>query len=410
MPGAIDRKVVAGTALQAGGRLVTAAIAFGTVVLLADRLPRDAFGRFGATLALLSILDALVDFGSLSAAVRRVAHEPSAARAVVRAATRFRVVMAAIAAIALAAWAVLRDHPQAALVAIAGLGFFTHAAGMGVAVLHADIDYRRSEGFRVLGSALGFAGILALVMFGVRDAGSTVLAFCAGSAIANLALAASVRADLPPLGAGVATRSFVAEAVTLGAGAVVRQTYYSLNPLLADALAGPDEAARFLPAYRISGFAILVSVYASAAALPALARLRREDRGDLARFVRRWTLGLFAIGVSIALVLALASRPLIAWIFPKYADSAAVLAPMCITIAAIHVGGFALTRLVAGGRSGAVLVVSFVGLAANLATNFLLTPSLGAIGAAWASVATELTVAAGALVAIRVALRDEPLL
>jgi O-antigen/teichoic acid export membrane protein len=69
---------------------------------------------------------------------------------------------------------------------------------------------------------------------------------------------------------------------------------------------------------------------------------------------------------------------------------------MCLTSFVIHLGGFALVRLVAAGRDKLVLWISLAGLAVNLTMNALLTPRLGAEGAAWASLATEGAVMLGA--------------
>lgn len=397
----LDRRVVVGTAMQAGARVATALLAFVIVAWLARVLDRDAFGRYGATLALFQVLDALVDSGSLAAVVRRVSSRRETARAAVAAAVQFRLVTATAAVAVTAAAAFLLDDPQPGLVTLAGCMFFSHAVGVGVAALHADIDFARSEGYRVLAAVLGLAATAALVVGGARDAGSMLLAVCVTGALSNVLLARSVRRELPAESAPIDRGAFFREAITLGLGGVIRQGYYSMNPILTRALAGDDEAARFIPAYRLSGFAILISVYAGAAAMPALVRLRLGDPAAHRAFVRRWTLGLAALGAAAGLGLFVLRRPILRLLFGEgYGDTAAVLAPMCITTAAIHVGGFAVIRLVADGRGKTALAISAAGLAANLAANLTLTPRYGAVGAAWASVATEAVVAAGALAAL----------
>ncbi|MFN0206610.1 MAG: polysaccharide biosynthesis C-terminal domain-containing protein, partial [Planctomycetota bacterium] len=191
------------------------------------------------------------------------------------------------------------------------------------------------------------------------------------------------------------------ESIALGLGGVVRQTYYSLNPILARALAGDLAGARFAPAYRITGLSILVSVYFGAAALPAMVRLYHSNRRELNRFTLRWSILLFMIGSAFAGFLFIFREQIIVTLFgADYADSASVLGPMCITTIMIHVGGIVLVRLVAEGRDHAALFVSIAGLAANVIVNIILTPRWGAEGAAWASVATETVVALGACAAL----------
>lgn len=408
-----DFRVVVGTSLQAGARLATAFIALATVALLARTLDREAFGRYSATIALFQVLDVLVDGGSLQAAVRMVAKNPRCARAAVKAAVRFRLATAALAIViaTILAWA-LRD-PQVPWVTLASFAFFTHAAGVGVAVLHADIDYKQSESLRIVGSLIGLLATVYLVGIGARDAGSMLVAVYAGASLSNLMLAASVKSDIPPDGDAIDTKTFWRASVALGLGGVIRQAYYSANPILARALAGDLAGGRFAPAYRLSGFSILFSVYFGAAALPALVHLYHSDRLQFDRFVKKWSITLALLGATIAGAMYLFREELITTLFgAEYKDSAKVLQPMCLTTVIIYIGGFALTRLIAQGGDGAAIIISFAGLFVNLMTNLSLTSSFGAEGAAWASVAAEATVAAGAFVGLylfqkRAALRSK---
>ena len=401
MAGGHDSRVVLGTALQAAARFATAFLAFLIVALLARVLDKDAFGRYSATIALFQVLDVLVDCGSLQAAVRLVARDPATAGAAVRAAVRFRLATATIALLVSTGLAWAQGDPQVLWVAAASLAFFTHAAGMGVAVLHADIDYSRSESLRIVGSLLGLLATVGLVAFGFRDAGSMLVAIYAASAAANLLLAFSVRSDVPAVERPIDGRDFRREAVSLGIGGVIRQAYYSANPVLARGIGGDLAGARFAPAYRLTGFSILFSVYFGAASLPALVRLRAEDPAAYRRFARRWTALLAILGIGIGASMYALRRPLLRILFgEEYVDTESVLAPMCLTAAIIYIGGFALTRLIAAGRDRVAMAISGAGLAVNLITNFILIPRYGAEGAAWTSVVTESTVAAGAYAAL----------
>lgn len=393
-----DVRVLFGTGLQAAARLVTAFVALAVVALLARVLDKEAFGRYGATIALFQVLDVWVDGGSLQAAVRAASRNPGDTGAAVAAAARYRLRMAAIACLTAVGLAWAQDDPQIPCVAIASLSFFTHAAGVGVAALHAGIDFSRSEALRVVGSVLGLLATVVLVGFGFRDAGSMLIAAYAGAGVSNLLLAFSLRGQVPKPAGPFDDRAFQGQALSLGLGGVIRQAYYSANPILARALAGDLQGARFAPAYRLTGFSILISVYAGAAALPALVRLRGGDPRALRRFVNRWTFGLAAAGAAVAAALYAFRRPILTALFgEEYADTESVLAPMCLTSFVIHLGGFAVVRLVAEGRDRLVLGVSAAGLVVNILTNSILTPRMGAEGAAWASLATEATVLGGAV-------------
>ncbi|MBI3820668.1 MAG: polysaccharide biosynthesis C-terminal domain-containing protein [Planctomycetes bacterium] len=396
--GRFDARVLAGTGLQAAARLATALLALITVALLARTLEKDAFGRYSATIALFQVLDVLVDCGSLQAAVRFVAKNSACARSAVRSAVRFRIFTAGISVVIATLLAIILKDPQVGFITLAALAFFTHAAGVGVAVLHADIDYKQSESLRIAGSLMGLLATVLLVGLGARDAGSMLIAIYAGASVSNLLLAFSVKSNIPAGEVPVRGSTFWRESVSLGMGGVVRQAYYSANPVLARALGGDIAGARFAPAYRLTGFSILFSVYFGSSALPALVRLFHTDRDAWTRFVRRWTLVLITTGAAIGGGMFIFRERILILLFgEEYADSASVLAPMCITTVVIYLGGFALTQLIAQGRDRAALWISVAGLVVNIITNILLTPRMGAEGAAWASVTTETAVAAGAL-------------
>ncbi|MBL8693456.1 MAG: polysaccharide biosynthesis C-terminal domain-containing protein [Planctomycetes bacterium] len=398
-----DRRVVRGTALLVAARVATAICALAIMKILAVHIDKEAFGRYGSTIALYQIFDVFVDFGSLSAAVRGVAQRPETGRAHVRAAVQFRLVTAAIAVVVSTATALALGDPQVALVALASLTFFAHAAGVHVAVLHADINFLRSEVYRVFGSAAALVLTWLLIVAGYRDAGTMLVAAMGGPAIANLLLAFSVRGTVPLGDMPIHRPSFFVQSLTLGLGAVVRQAYYSLNPLLTRTLAGDLAASKFIPAYRLTGFSILIAVYFGSAVMPALVKLHEENPEEKKRFTRRWTLRLAAIGVAVGLAMYFSREWLLVLAFDEsYRSSERVLAPMCITSAVIYVGGFLITQLIAEGRMQATVWASLAGLFANLFMNFTLTPEYGAVGAAWASVVTEVTVAGAAWIALHV--------
>jgi len=84
-----------------------------------------------------------------------------------------------------------------------------------------------------------------------------------------------------------------------------------------------------------------------------------------------------------------------------YARSAPVLGVLLLAVPLVHAASVLLTAALAGGRLLEALLLSLAGLAAAVLFGLALIPGGGAAGAAWAAVATEALVLAGAAWLVR---------
>jgi len=123
--------------------------------------------------------------------------------------------------------------------------------------------------------------------------------------------------------------------------------------------------------------------------LPRLSSAR--DATETATVTRRALVWVTAGGVAVSGLVALLARPLLVVLFgPRFAGAAPALVVLALATAVIAPAGVLGTTLVALGRLRPLGLQVAVSLTINLAVILLLVPSLGAIGAATATLACEL--------------------
>ena len=192
---------------------------------------------------------------------------------------------------------------------------------------------------------------------------------------------------------------FLRESGALGAGALLRQTYFHLDSFFLRAVGGPPSVARFNAALRLLSLACMVPGYACAAALPALAKASPEERSGLERRLAGSLAFLAAAGAPFVLLLA---RSLLRAIYGETGTDS--VAPLRVLVAAglfAFPGNLFVTSLIARGRAGALLGISAAALVLRAVLDAVLVPALAEQGAAVTAAVTEAFVLGAAALARR---------
>ena len=272
----------------------------------------------------------------------------------------------------------------------ASLGLAAHLLAPATLPLHRELRFRVIAFARGTGAWLTALAVIALAAAPCRSPGPYLCAFALGS-VANALIAwrAAPRVEPTSPPRSIDLRAYLAEAFALGAAALARTAYFWIDALLVRELAGETEAGGYNAAYRLFNLALLVATYAGASAMPLFAAAREEQRAELARLGRALACG----GLALALLVAALAEPLLELPFgAEFAPAAPALRALAVAIAAIHVSSWTLTRLTAEGRSRWIAALSFLALGLNLGLDLWWIPSHGALGAAWATSATEVAV------------------
>jgi O-antigen/teichoic acid export membrane protein len=395
----ILRRVWKSTGLLVLGRLWGSACTLTILFVLAHHLEPAGFGRFTFYLAAFALLDSLTDLGTGSLAVQRTADDTRAVGPVLATARRIRFCAGLACAFAVGGAAFAFDEPGAVWIALASLYPLTHTLELSATVFRNRIAWGVPVAVRATASTIGLLGVLLAFSRGVEEPALFLLAVAAGSASANFALHVAARPHLPrERGRAGPWRSFLAAALPLGVAGLCKQAYFYVDNLFVRALAGPVALGHYNVGVRVMSYGIAVAVYASLAALPWLTR--EHSAGRLGPSLTRLMQPLLAIaGLGVGLCLPW-TEELLSLFGPGFGAGGDSLRWLLFAGALVYPGSCLLTAVVATGATRAVLAISLAALGLNLAGNALLVGPLGIDGAAIATLATELTVAVGALFAL----------
>lgn len=390
------RSVAANFGGLVGGDLLSRVFRFGSAIVLARSLTLEQFGVFNTTLAVAGVITVISTVGLTDLGTREIAVHPGRSASIVGRVLAIR--LTALAGCLLVAVSLLlaADHVHVGLL-VAGLAM---ALWM---TLAADWILRGLEEMTRLGIAWSLGGATAL-------GGSIVVAFTAKSATAALWAYAGAEAVIALIG-WITLRGRVAPSLDYhGWAALLRRAWplaittlvtyaytANLDTILLAAIRSAEEAGLYSAAYRIFWMLCAMTVFASYAALPALAR---RSAGGNDESVRRASLLLsralicYAAGIA-ALALVAGGHALGLLFGREFNAMRGEFVVLSAAVAWYAIGFPAGQSLLASGQSRRFMAGAAVAGAANLGANLALIPPLGAMGAA---IATTLSFAMGSLI------------
>jgi PST family polysaccharide transporter len=166
--------------------------------------------------------------------------------------------------------------------------------------------------------------------------------------------------------------------------------YMRLDQVMLAAMVGDAEVGQFSAALRIAEVWYFVPMAIMTAAFPAMIKARERGAEVYVQLVQRLYDGMAWLGFLVAVTISLLGRWMIDLLYgPSYALSAHVLSIQAwcgVSVAMSFVHG---KWLLAEGLQKYGLVYTVTGAAVNLGLNAMLIPRYGAVGAAWATLCTQ---------------------
>lgn len=165
--------------------------------------------------------------------------------------------------------------------------------------------------------------------------------------------------------------------------------YGHVDSIVLRAMASDEQAGIFAGAFRLLDALTMVAYLVSVPLLPVFSRLCREG-SEVSPYLRLvfWPMMLFAVGAAVAC--AALAEPLMSLLYhgraAQYVPVFRVIIFGIIPIGLTYIFG---TLLTAGGYMRQLNTFAAVSLVLNIVVNILLIPHLGAVGSAWASLATQ---------------------
>ncbi len=170
--------------------------------------------------------------------------------------------------------------------------------------------------------------------------------------------------------------------------------YYRIDVPMLALLGGSDEVAVYTSAYRILDVLTLLPAAASAIALAEMAKLAKVgERKRLVHFAQQYLELAFVAGLFIGLALNLTGPQILQVLYRgRYDTSLPVFRILAWAATATLVTNVFLPVISALDKRRVLVIVSAVGLVVNVGVNLVLIPTLGPVGAAFATLLTEFVV------------------
>jgi O-antigen/teichoic acid export membrane protein len=166
--------------------------------------------------------------------------------------------------------------------------------------------------------------------------------------------------------------------------------YMRVDQVMLASMAGDHEVGQFSAALRIAEVWYFIPMSIATAAFPAIIAKRREDFAAYERYVQKLYDGMAWLGIGVAIVATLSAG----WIVPllygqAYAEAATVLTVQIWAGVAVSMSFVHSRWLLAEGLQRYGLFYTAAGAVVNVTLNMILIPQHGAVGAAWATVCTQ---------------------
>jgi O-antigen/teichoic acid export membrane protein len=168
--------------------------------------------------------------------------------------------------------------------------------------------------------------------------------------------------------------------------------YMRVDQVMLAEMVGDHEVGQYAAAMRIAEVWYFIPMAIATAAFPVMMRHRAEGQRPYERFVQSLYDGTAWLGLGVAALTTLLAPWAIEMLYgPAYRTAADILAVQIWAGIAVSMSFVHSRWLLAEGLQRYGLVYTACALALNVGLNLFLIPSMGAVGAAWATLATQTT-------------------
>ncbi len=177
--------------------------------------------------------------------------------------------------------------------------------------------------------------------------------------------------------------------------------YYHIDSVMLQIFDGYKVVGQYNAAYRLIDAPLFISMSVTTALFPAISRLYyKEEAQELQKLISESFKKILATGLFISVTVAFLADDLISLVYgEEYAAAADVLPILIFGIACIMPGSICNTVVRATDRQSLSAFVAGGGVIFNIVLNLILIPKYSLLGAAWATLATEM-IMAGIYIAI----------
>jgi O-antigen/teichoic acid export membrane protein len=391
-----SRRVVRNSAWLIADKVVRLGLGLVVWMWLARQVGPSAFGQWNFAIAFAALFAVVAGLGLDGVLQRELVADDADAPALLGTAAVLRLVAGGVSALVCvaAAWGVRSEQPMVvALVGLNALVFVLQSSQV--------VDYlfqaRMQNRFSVVAVNAAFVAATAIrIVLLWREApllwfGATLV--IEATLAAMLLLRAARRVDLAPsrwhFDRRVARRLLAQSWPLLFSGMAVI-VYMRVDQIMLASMVGDAAVGQFSAALRLSEVWYFVPAAILSAAFPALLARRQDGAAAYERYLQALYDAMAWLGLAVAVAVSFAAPWVVEHLYgPAYAEAARVWQVQTwagITVAMSYVHG---KWLLAEGLQRIGLLYTLAGCVVNLSLNLVLIPRFGAVGAAWATLATQ---------------------
>ena len=410
------RHIASNIGTQVTLRVLLMPISVITVSLTARTLDPDGLGVWTAVGAYVGIWGVLTDLGLTTVAMQRMAAQPERESEWLGALAGMRLALSVLAVALCAATVPIFLATGHVAAWILTLTIFSTGGSALMSVFNSRLRSGLALSFSVLQSFL-WLGIV--VTFWLT--GASVVDFAIANVIV-IAIVCTLQVRAAHRYASIAWRAgrelwrpLMRVAVPLGIASVLITIYYQIDSVLLLQLSTPEEAGFYGAAYRFLAPLLVLPAAVMSSFFPVLSAANVTDPARVRRLVQRAAELMAVISLPALAGAIVLSGPIVDALYgDQFARTAEVLPILVIAYVSICFGSLAGFLAPLLNLQWRLALYSAVGAAANIGLNVVLIPRYGALGSAWATVATEILtmmlMLGTALVALRLRVRPWRLL
>lgn len=376
-----------------GARLAAAALSAVLVIVLARSLGPDGFGRYALALTIAMLVGIGADLGVGPATARFVAErlaEGTPIAKVMRDGLRLKLAIGVVALGALITLAdviamAFGDSELAGLIRVAAAGILFADVFAWLASMYESLRDARGQVVMVaVKSGTEFVATVALVLGGagaIGAVGGNAIGYAAAVAVGVLVLRPTLRVESPS--SGVAARTLLGYGSHIWVAGLAWLAFDRVDQIMLGAFRDAASVALYEAPWRLMAVLSMAATALAAVVGPRLVGQRPEVAGRMVGDALRFSIGLGIITASILVVVAEdLVRVVLGDRYLPSVDVIRALLPFLIFVGLAPVASRALDYLGAA-RSRRWVAISAFGV--NLVLDVVLIPTVGLLGAAFAT-------------------------
>ncbi len=395
----VTKRIAKNLSWLTAGEVLSRGIGFLTIIYIARVLGAAAFGLLNFAQAFLAYLLLIVDSGLSILGTREIAREHARAGTISLNIFALRLLIATL--IFLIACVVLWFFPITI-----ELKLFFGATFLFVfyRALNADWSFQGLEKMEyiALSKILFSVIVLAATVFMVSNIGDLIkvplIQFAGGLLVSLVFIFVLFRCFAPANFGHFAPAQwwdYFSEAIPLGASFILVQIYYNLDTIMLGFMSTAEEVGLYNAAYKLFFASVFMLGIWQSTAFPVVTKRLTESRQSTEVFLNKYIRLTFLFCVPAAFLVTIISPVLVRLFYGSaYLNSTIALQILAWNIIPLVLSGvYGSLVLIPLGRTRDVLSGAGAGAIINVILNFMLIPKFGFVGAAAATLMTELAVA-----------------